>query len=160
MQHAGGALNLSVLSKGLEARFPMCVMSLSHFCWLLSEDDRPEVEHITCKGAVKFLQTQPFFSCHCQKVMVWLPSLKMWPGRAVACNSFFLCYYSSFGGTIHELPLPSSPMFCQENEECELQVKYTWDPRSLIIHLLTYQHQKVIIITPSAFCICGGTGVL
>lgn len=57
MQHAGGALNLSVLSKGLEARFLMCVMSLSHFCWLLCEDHGPEVEHITWNGAFRFLQT-------------------------------------------------------------------------------------------------------
>lgn len=76
-QHARGVLNLSVLSKELEARFLMCVMSLSHFCWLLYEDHRLEAEHIIWKGAFMFLQPQPFFSCHCQKVMVWVLSSKM-----------------------------------------------------------------------------------
>lgn len=89
MQHAQGALNLSVLSKELEARFLMCVMSLSHFCWLLCEDHGPVVEHITWKGAFKFLEIQPFFNCHWKNVIVWLLSWKMWRGRAVACNSSF-----------------------------------------------------------------------
>lgn len=78
MKHARGALNPSVLSKELEARFLMCVMSLSYFCWLLCEDHGPEVEYITWKGDFKFLQTQPFFSCCYQKVMLWLIPSKMW----------------------------------------------------------------------------------
>lgn len=73
-----GALNLSVLRKELEARFLMCVMSLSYFCWLLCDDHGPEVERITWKGAFKFLQAQSSFSCCYQKVMVWLLSSKTW----------------------------------------------------------------------------------
>lgn len=89
---------------------------------------------------------------------------RTWPGRAVACNYFSLCCYPWFGGTVHKLLFHCLLHQCPvENEECELQVKYTWDLMSLIIHLLTHQHQVIIIIAPRAFCITGsywGTVVL
>lgn len=153
-QHGRGALNHSVLSKGLEAGFLIC--------WLLYEDHEPEAGHIRWKEAFMFLQPQPFFSCHCQKVMVWVLSSKMWPGRAVACNYFSLCCYSWFGGTVHKLLfhclLHQRAVRKMKSVSCRLNT-----PEIPGASLFTCWHSSSRWLLPLLllhFASCGVTGVL
>lgn len=44
-------------------------------------------------------------------------------------------------------------MSWQESDKCELQIKYTWDLKTLIIHLMTHEHQVIIVISPPAYYI-------